>query len=486
MQKVGVTETNMADLTFKNQEEMEAYAFSSARPASPPRLRASQSIESVQPAAPAFVAEVSKQLESLIPLMEDKDKFLPALAQVEASVAAKHSDFMRAATAEAYTKHNVMAFEKAVQDGIQQDDMAPGYRQKYGSADSDETLAARKALNSAKSQAEGSIPEILKGNPAYLSFDAYSKSRIDAVKTMFMKRLGKEEQIDLQAEIEMSGYMPEQRAALEAISGFTDPVQQWKFTQAQGKNKQFLLDAISSTPEHLALQTLGGNPYAERLVRQKEQRVLGAEEADKRLGMVARIVADPVVANKAFQELVATGGVPAARLEEYNKKATTALMQSSSTNKEEQKFAAAFRRDVAMQVASHTAQKAFDEDMLALRGKSKVPLPSFLEEASKDLKTGTISKEKALFLVKEAPSLELRKQRLQQLSEYYQSAADTQNESIFFKIQPLAPQKLLVEASLLGVFGQAADKIGGFFPKMGIPDMTGTTLEKYMQQSVER
>lgn len=420
-----------------------------------PKLRASMPSQGDE-----IFRNIDEQVAGLETLAGDREAFISGLARVQSSIAAKEADFRKEAQTQAAIKTGVKDFEKALQDSIMMDRNTPEWVAQYGTADSDETIQARKNLIAAQNAAMGASDNFLRENPAYGAFRSYAETKLKGAEAMFVKGMDRQEKLEFQADVVMSGYMPEQRQALAEISGFQTPVEQWKFMEAQGNNKKFLQETISASPKELPVLALSGNPYARRLVEKKEGAVLGEAEAGRLLGELDKIVSDPVEANKKMVDFNANAGISKEKQKENADKAAKALLQATSGTASDKKEAAMFRMDLAKNYASYLAQTKFDSDMLALRGKSKERLPAFLDEASKDQKTGPLTKEKAIILAKQAPTVQEQQKRINQLVAYYGSAAETQNRSLLFKIEPLAPEKLRVEATMAG-YGTLG-KIGRF------------------------
>lgn len=441
-----------------------------------PKLRAS-----IPPQRDEIFRNIDEQVAGLETLAGDREAFISGLARVQSSIAAKEADFRKEAQTQAAIKTGVKDFEKALQDSILMDRSTPQWVAQYGTADSDETIQARKNLIAAQNAAMGASDNFLRENPAYVAFRSYAETKLKGAEAMFVKDMDRKEKIEFQADVVMSGYMPEQRQALAEISGFQTPVEQWKFMEAQGGNKKFLQETISASPKELPVLALSGNPYARRLVERKEGAVLGEAEAGRLLAQMDKIVSDPVEANAAFNAYISKGGIPADKVKALKDKASKALLQATSGTASDKKEAAMFRMDLAQNFASFLAQTKFDSDMLALRGKSSTPLPQFLDEASKDPKTWPLTKEKAIILAKQAPTVQEQQARVNQLVAYYGSAAETQNRSLLFKIEPLAPEKLRVEATFSGIFGKGT-------PSMTPPSLPDpkALLARQQQQREER
>lgn len=486
LRSVGDSWEGLTDMGFEKQGGTYTKTFAASPAAQTEKVPETKIQPAPLPEASASLFDLQKNIDEQVAALEavagDRNSFVSGLARIQSSIAAKEADFRKEAQTQAAIKTGVKDFEKALQDSIMMDRSTPEWVAQYGTADSDETIQARKNLIAAQNAALGASDNFLKENPAYVAFRTYAETKLKGAEAMFIKGMDRQEKLEFQADVVMSGYMPEQRQALAEISGFQTPVEQWKFMEAQGNNKKFLQETISASPKELPVLALSGNPYARRLVEKKEVAILGEAEAGRLFGELDKIIADPIEANKKMADFNANAGISKEKQKENADKAAKALLQATSGTASDKKEAAMFRMDLAQNFASYLAQTKFDSDMLALRGKSTAPLPQFLEEASKDPKTGPLTKEKAIILAKQAPTVQEQQARVNQLVAYYGSAAETQNRSLLFKIEPLAAEKLKVEAAFAGLFPTIGKGIQGLFNPEVNPRLKPETSASYVEQ----
>lgn len=404
------------------------------------------------------------------------------IADANAAIAQNASAIYAKKQEETYQKFGIPQLQEQLNISMQEDRASkfwPQYQR-----DSPITEDIRKQLLQTRNSADGALPELLNGDPAYQRITTYARSLSETSSRLSMREHEKRSDLDLQAEIFLSGYMPAQRASLAKLTGATDSVSQWKFLAAQGDKKQDVIDAITTPPDLLGKTALAGNNYAMALIQQQEEAIVGKAAARDSITALKNIIADPVIAQQAFQEI--SIGLPAARLKEYN--TTAALMYAAATNAgattNEKKAAVSFRIDVAEKYAQHLAAKEFNADMLALTNYTKIPLPEWLAAAGTTKKVDLTT---AFEVINGSPDIQTRQLRVKEFTNFYTAAAAEHNKrSTLFQINPLDIGRVQLQASswpglfpntgALGAFSRVAQSIASVAipqAKQSINQLTG-------------
>lgn len=463
----------MADLTFKDQAEMEAYAFQQ-QPKESPKLRASTVVSSPQlPAATNLLESVDAQLKQAI-AEPDPMKAAQHLSTVRGAIAAEDARFFKEAQSTAYAEFGVQRLSEVLDQNIRMDRNTPAYVQKYGDADSDETAAVRRQLQAAKAAADGSIAERLKGNPTYQSLMAKAKTTEALITDTVTKGLSKEADLDRKASEFYYSMPPEQKTLFDKAIGNTDSDPRMamatvaRFARIPGQMQQ--LEAVLQNGEKaIPSLALSGNIFAKKIALDTETKVFGDKEiAAKKLREVEHISTDTQAAVEAWKQLKLDKGFSARvgpeKIKAQDQAVSMMIAKAGSGNKQAQQEYASLRSSIAEDFAHIKAQKDFDSDILSLRNDKGIQAPVWLAEAGKDPAVGKIDKTKAIALVNKVPSIEERKQRMKELVEFYGAAAERQQGSMFFRVNPLATESLKVETVL-------SDMFAGFFNRTGLPGL---------------
>jgi hypothetical protein len=408
------------------------------------------------PSGANFMANLDTQMAELGALKDDPEAYAKKLAMTEASVAAKATDFYNQAQATAAAKYGIPDLENQIRQLKMREQSTPAYVLKYGNIDSDEVVAAKKNLMAARNAADGAIPEILKGNPAFASLQTYATTLIDFSKRNQQREMDKLGDMERRALDTLSGFSTDQREKLAALSGFDDPRQQYQFLKGNQKNIEQVQIALSAeSPQEVAALALTGNKYAAQLAFNNEKRVLGADARPK-MQTLERIVADPNAMQAAFTEMKNAGAF-GPNVKEWEKKMSAAVAGLSG-DKEAQRASAFTRQEVAKEYGKFIAEKEFTTDLLGLQNRSKVPPPAWLQAAASDVKVsgnGKISFDQAIALANQADTLEQKKARGQELLSYYTEAVKKQNDSTLFPVRPFLVEqmkaKLTMEASGMNI-----------------------------------
>jgi len=465
----------MADLTFKSQADMEAFALSPAQKTESPKLKASVPTTSPTsvPAATDLLSSIDEQLKQAV-AEPDAMKAAQHLSTVRGAIAAEDARFFKEAQATAYAEFGVQRLSETLQQNMQMDRATPAYYQKYGDADSDETAAVRKQLMTAKAAADGSIPERLKGNPTYTSLIAKAKTTEALITDTVTKGLSKEADLDRKAS-EFYYSMPgDQKILFDKAIGNTDSDPRMamanvaRFARVPWQMQQ-LEQVLQGGERAVPSLALAGNIFAKKIALDAETKIFGDKEvAAKKLREVEKIAMDSNEAAAAWKQLKMDKGFSARVGPEKIKAQDTAvsmmIAKAGSGGKQAQQEYASLRASIAEDFANIKAQTDFDGDILALRNDKGIQAPSWLAEAGKDPAVGKIDKVKAMALVNKAPTMQEKQSRMNQLVEFYGAAAERQQGSLFFRVNPLVKEQLKVEISLFSV-------VGDFFSRTGLPDL---------------
>lgn len=450
----------MAQLTFKDQASMEAYAFSQPVKESP-KLRASTPVTAASaPAATNLLDSVDAQLKQAV-AEPDAMKAAQHLSNVRGAIAAEDARFFKEAQSTAYSEFGVQRLSEILDQNIKMDKSTPAYVQKYGDADSDETAAVRRQLMTAKAAADGSIAERLKGNPTYQSLMAKAKTTEALITDTVTKGLSKEADLDRKASEFYYSMPPEQKVIFDKAIGNenSDPRMAMatvaRFSRIPGQMQQ--LEAVLQGGEKVIPSlALSGNIFAKKIALDAETKVFGDKDvAAKKLREVEKISMDTQAAVEAWKQLKLDRGfaarVGAEKIKAQDQAVSMMIAKAGSGNKQAQQEYASLRSSIAEDFAHVKAQKDFDSDLLALKNDKGLQAPVWLAEAGKDPAVGKIDKTKAIALVAKGQSMEEKKQRMKELVEFYGAAAERQQGSMFFRVNPLATESLKVETTL-GLF----------------------------------
>lgn len=436
-----------------------------------------------------LLANLDSQLK-LASSTEDPMETAKILANVKGSIAKTSAEFYKETQAVAHAEYQIPSLEAALKQSIQMDDASPGYRQKYGVADSDETASVRSHLMQAKAAADASIKERLAGNSVYQGLMAKAKAAETFTEYNIQKNLSRDAALQAKAEEFYYNIPPEQKKLFDEAIG-----------NQEGDPRKALanLSRIHGSPEAkkqmeavmeggeaaLPKLAIGGNLFAKRIAIQRESKVLGTPEiAAAKIADLEKISTDSRLALETFTKMKAAGVYGSGKeVDDLSKRLTLALGPASGTSAADKQVAAAARVDIAQKAGRYITEKEFESDVMALRHKSQVPPPAWLEAAAASGKIGKIDKTAAISLINSASTTQERQQRAAEFSAYYGSAVQHQNKSILFQVSPLANEKLKAEISLMGVFGKAVGKAAEMLPTFGIPNLD---IQSYMQQQVER
>lgn len=422
----------------------------------------------------------------------DTLKAASLIGDVKGAIAREAAKFQKETRSIAAAEFGVPSLEATLQNSVLLDDQSPGYRQKYGTADSDETAKVRSQLMQAKAAADSSINERLAGNSNYQEL----MNKAKATETMLTHRISKNIDIDTKRQLEAEEFYytrpPEQRKLMDEILGNTqgDPrvaAANMKVLQANPEMKKQFSQVLENPETLIPSLALSGNVFAKRVLLERESKVAGPEVAQKKLKQLEDISKDNIAALSVFSEMKAAGAYPkGAEFEALEKRLKTSLGPAGGTSKQDQEIAAQARRDIAVKAARYITEKEFNSDIMALRNKASFPPPDWLQAAAASGKVGKIDKGAAIALVNMAPTVEERRIRQAELTAYYDSAVKQQNTSMIFQVSPLSTEQMKAEITLSGVLGNALTRVGNLLPSFGAPEMSGTRLQEYMKQSAER
>jgi hypothetical protein len=161
---------------FKSLKEVEQAAFAPTPKASS-QIRTSSANPSDNlsgASVAAFIQNLDSRFAGLKNMESNPVAFAKEIAAIQLQIASKQAELFRQVQRVAYEQYGVPELEKSLQENKRLDRNAPGYFQKYGAADSDETAAVRSMLMDARTAATGSIPSLLKGNGDYQALQAYA------------------------------------------------------------------------------------------------------------------------------------------------------------------------------------------------------------------------------------------------------------------------------------------------------------------------
>ena len=454
---------------FSSQAEMEAYAFA---PPEAPKLRASPQSIPVQASVPGqdLLLNIDKELDAATKA-PDAMTAAKALSNVRGSIAAEQARFFQDAQGKAYAEFQVPLLEQALAQNIQMDRSTPSYVQKFGMADSDETAAVRRSLMTAKSAADATINERLNGNPVYASLMAKAKTSEQLIQESVMRGLRLDDTLNQKATLKMMAFSPVQKLLFSKATGVD---------QNDTKTQFAVLSRIEGTPGEEAQMAelmqggekaipglaLKGNVFAQKVLLDNEAAIFGGKEAAAaKISKLNDILQNNKVAAAAYTDLKNAGKLGTGpEVEKQAADLRTLLAAGDAAGKENKQAAALRRVEIAQLVAKHTAEKDFNSDIVALRTKSSMPVPVWLQQAADASPGAKISKTDAIRLAQTAPSFEERKARINELVEFYDGAARVQNKSLLFGVSPLAADQLKAEASLGEIFGK-------FFKRAGMPGL---------------
>ncbi len=450
---------------FANQAEMEAYAFA---PPEAPRLKASASV-AVETPKQDFLASIETQLKDAMEIgATDPMTSAKNLANVRGSIAAEDAKFFKEAQSQAYAEYQIPRLQQALEQNVQMDRSTPAYVQKYGMADSDETAAVRRSLMTAKSAADASINERLLGNEYYRSLKAKASSLEAMIESQWRKSMDRDAKLEAEASELYYSIPAEQKGLLDKAIGNVsgDPrMALATFARMPAAETRQLEKMMQVGEQGLALEALSGNRFAKTVLHKDEAQVFGdKDQAALRLSKIEEIAKDSKLALAAFKEMKASGLYGQGKAVEDKALSTSSLMQAAgSGNKEQQQLASQKRVEIAKDYAAYKMNQEFNSDIPALRTKSTVPMPAWLEAASQRPEVGKIDKSKAIALANQASNREEKQKRIQELVEFYDSAVKTQNRSKLFNVNALASEQLKAEASLFDILAGSAESLGGIF-----------------------
>ena len=464
MQKAGDTETNMPKI-FSSQAEMEAYAFA---PPEAPKLRAAANV-AVETPKQDFLTSIETQLKDAMTVgASDPIASAKNLANVRGSIAAEDARFFKEAQSQAYAEYQIPSLMQALDQNIRMDRSTPAYVQKFGMADSDETAAVRRQLQTAKSAADSSIQERLLGNEYYRSLKAKASSLESMIESQWKRSIERDAGLEAKASEFYYSIPPEQKSLFDKAIGNTsgDPrMALASFARMPAAEKQQLERMMQVGEQGLALEALSGNRFAKTVLHKDETLVFGdKDQAAKRLTQVEEVAKDSKLALAAFKEMKAAGLYGQGKAVEDKALSISSLMQTAgSGNKEQQQMAASRRVEIAKDYAAFKMNQEFNSDIPALRTKSTVPMPAWLEAALQRPEVGKIDKSKAIALANQGANREEKQKRIQELVEFYDSAVKTQNRSRLFNVNALASEQLKAEASLFEIMSGSMESLGGVF-----------------------
>lgn len=438
--------------------------------AKPQNLSTSEQVSAITPlnAPSSLMSTIDEKLKQ-VNNAQDSMEAIKGLAEIRGAIAAEDSRFTKQAASAAYAEFSVPMLEATLQQNIQLDNAAPGYRAKFGMADSKQTEDVRNQLLRAKSAADASIPKRLLTNAAYTELMAKAKA-VDSMAEHVNNRLrNRESDLDQKAADFYYNKSPE---ALKLFNEATD-------NEAGDPRKAMAnMRDIYSHPhlkEQLSALEIGGeaalpklvasgNPFAKRVALKREISVFGdAEVTAKKLAEVEKTGSDSADALMKFKIMKAAGsygtGEDIKALESsYNK----FLGVAAGNTKADQEKASLARADIAVKYARFSAERDFNSNIPALRHKSSIPIPDWLDAASKDPTIGKIDKTTAISLANSAPTSEGRKARLTELTKFYESAVITQNKSLLFQVNPLSVEQLKAEGAMsyANIVWKDVNKIG--------------------------
>lgn len=455
---------------FGSQAEMEAYAFA---PAEAPRLKAAANV-AVETPKQDFLSSIESQLKDALSLgATDSVASAKNLANVRGAIAAEDAKFFKEAQGQAYAEYQVPRLQEALDQNIRMDRSTPAYVQKFGMADSDETAAVRRQLMTAKSAADSSIQERLLGNEFYRSLKAKASTLDSLIESQWKRAVERDANLDAKAAEFYYSIPPEQKGLFDrAIGNSQGDSRMALATMARlnAADKAQIERLMQVGEQGLALEALSGNKFAKTVLHKDETQVFGDKDiAAKRLTQVEELSKDSKLALAAFKEMKAAGLYGQGKAVEDKALSISSLLQTSgSGNKEQQQMAASRRVEIAKDYAAFKMNQEFNSDIPALRTKSTVPMPAWLEAASQRPEVGKIDKTAAIRLANQASNREEKQKRIQELVEFYDGAVKTQNRSRLFNVNALATEQLKAEASLAEILGQGMESLGGIFGGGGV------------------
>ena len=388
------------------------------------------------------------------------------LAQLDSDVAMKKADMYNEVRSLNMAKYNVPQLQKALQDSINLDTQTPGFREKYGSVDSEETLTVRSQLNQAMAAADGAVNESLKGNPVYQSLDTAAGTFRKTAEALIFKNMAKDEQVTEAAKDAYNRYTPEQQKTWDTAIGNTnsDPVMaiaHYKALPAKGKEE--LNQVVEGGTVAVPALTLSGNVFAKRIAIAKETEVSGDPIlAAAKVENLVKIASDSTTAFNAYETMKKTGLIsPAdAKVLDLQIKTTLDPRTSAGAPKAEVEKLSRF---IAMKVARVETTKAFNSNITQLSNDEGIPLPGFLAQASNSpaFSGKKMTLDDAITVANAAPSTQERQKNLNDLGVYYSAAVKKQNKSPLFTIDPLAVEQLKAKAVLQGfnLFGKMGESL---------------------------
>ena len=403
------------------------------------------------------------------------------LAQLDADVAMKKADMYKEARSLNMAKYSVPQLQKALQDSINLDSKTPGFREKYGNVDSEETVTVRSQLNQAMAAADGAVTESLKENPTYQSLDTAAGTFRKTAEALLFKNMAKDEQVTEAAKDAYNRYTPEQQKTWDIAIGNTksDPVMaiaHYKALPAKGREE--LNQVVEGGAAAVPALTLSGNVFAKRIAIEKEAEVSGNPMvAAAKIENLVKIASDSTVAFNAYETMKKTGLIsPAdAKVLDLQVKSTLDPRTSKGASKDE---VAKLSRFIAMKVAREETTKSFNSDITQLPNDAGIPLPGFLAQArnSPTFSGKKMTLDDAITVANSAPSTQERQKNLNDLGIYYSAAVQKQNKSPLFTVDPLAVEQLKAKAVLQGFnfFGRVGEaiapdvaKVQGKFQRLG-------------------
>lgn len=450
---------------FGSMEQVESAAFAKAPPA---KLQATvpQNKEPVG-APPTSQIPLLQNIEAQLKAATESQDTMEAariLGSVRGEIAKESAKFYKETQGIAHAEFGVPMLEQTLQQAIKMDDLSPGYRQKYGMADSDETAAIRRQAMTAKQAADSSIQERLAGNGTYQELMAKAK----VTESIAAHRV----QLDLdgdsrkQAEADEFYYSrpPEQRKLMDEAFGNDkgDPrVALANLKMMSGDAKKQFAEVIEGGERVLPKLAIAGNVFARRIAVAREAKIFGSPDiASKKLEEVELVANDNRRALEEFTKLKAAG-VFGPEGEKLAQTVTLLLGPAAGTSAADQEKQRLQRIDIASRFARYNAEKEFDSDIMALRTKSQFPPPAWLAAEAASGKIGKIDEAAAIALAYKAPTLEERQARIKDLTTYVNSAVDHQNKSLLFQVSPLKAEKLKASIGLFPFIGQNVEQIQG-------------------------
>lgn len=383
-----------------------------------------------------FMKSISEQVKNLEKLTDNPTAYAEQVAQTAASIAAKEAEFKKSAQTQAYAKYGIPALEQMVSLLKRKEQLDPIHVATYGKIDGPEVIAAKQRLQAAMNSADGAIPEMLSSNDAYQVLQVYSKTLLGKADESLQRVLNKKDMQEREAIEKLSGFTPEEKENLIKLTGYADATQQLAFIRGNAKNFKELDATLKARPDQLPALTLSGNRFATQLILEEEKQIYGAKAVEN-VVKLQKIATDQLSAQEAFKEMRATGFL-GTKTKEWEKQFSAAIAGTMGAE-EQQKASRTMQTQIAKKYGEFIASKEFKEDIVSLQDRSKVPVPDWVRSIALDPKisgNGKVSMEQATSVLMSFDDPTIRKQRLQELVNYYNEAMKTQNNSSLFKVSP--------------------------------------------------